>query len=339
MGFRASTMKVTLFGVLLNFGITYVLLSTFSYGILAPLYGTLLSAMLCFFLILANKLSDFTIKLQSSHISKILNFGLQSSVAGFLFYLLDYIDRLILKELVPMSEVGIYSLGSKIAAVITVILIVPFSLIWAPMRMEYASSNNNKEFTVKVFSYLSMVGFILISISILFAEDLMSLVFVNKEFSDAAQVFPVIMLALLFFGFQNIVDFGIYLHKKVFFYSIIALIGIAFNVIMNYWLIPHFGYMVSAYITLFTYLLTTLLIYLVSSYYHQIKYEFARIIIPLFILVIMQFLNVFVGIPNLITFAQKTFIMFILMLTIIIFWLDKSEKLVFKNFIKKLIYK
>ena len=34
-------------------------------------------------------------------------------------------------------------------------------------------NNSNGMITVKVFSYLSMVGFILISISILFAEDLM----------------------------------------------------------------------------------------------------------------------------------------------------------------------
>ena len=114
------------------------------------------------------------------------------------------------------------------------------------------------------------------------------------------------------------------------------LIGIAFNVIMNYWLIPHFGYMVSAYITLFTYFLTTLLIYLVSSYYHQIKYEWVRIIIPLFVVVAMHYLKVYVDITNLITFAQKIFITFTLLLFIIFFWLDKSEKLVFKNFIKKL---
>ena len=328
-------MKVILFGVLLNFGITYVLLSTFSYGILAPLYGTLLSSMLCFFLILANKLSDFTIKLQSSHIIKILSFGLQSSVAGFLFYLLSYLDRLILKELVPMSDVGIYSLGYRIALVINVLVIVPFNLIWAPMRMEYASNNNNQEFTVKVFSYLSIIGFILISISILFAEDLMSLVFVNKEFSSASKVFPVVMLALLIYGFQNIVDFGIYLHKKVFFYSIIALIGIAFNVIMNYWLIPHFGYIASPYIILLTYLLTTLLIYLVSSYYHKIKLEWTRIIIPLFVVVVLYYIIIFVDTSNLITFAPKIVIIVILLLSILFFWFNKHEKIVFKNFIKK----
>jgi O-antigen/teichoic acid export membrane protein len=288
---------------------------------------------------LANKLSDYTIKLHSSHIRKILNFGLQSSVASFLFYLLDYIDRLILKELVPLSDVGIYSLGVKLASVISVILILPFSLIWAPMRMEYATNNNSKEFTVKIFSYLSMVGFIIISISILFAEDIMSLVFINKEFSEAAQVFPVIMLALLFFGFQNILDFGIYLYKKVIFYSLIALIGIAFNVIMNYWLIPYFGYMVSAYITLFTYLLTTLLIYLVSSYYHQIKYEWVRIIIPLFVVIAMYFIKLYLDLTNSFTFAQKILITLTLLLFIIFFWFDKKEKKTIKNFIQDLTQK
>lgn len=329
-------LKVTLFGVFLNFGITYVLLSTFSYGILAPIYGTLFSSMLCFFLLLANKFSELTIRLQSSHLIKILSFGLQTSVASFLLYSLAYIDRFILNELVPVSDVGIYSLGTKIAAVISVMLIVPFSLIWAPMRMEYASNNNNHEFTVKVFSYLSIIGFIIISISILFGEDLMSLVFVNKDFSGATKIFPVIMLALLILGFQNILDFGIYLHKKVFFYSLIALISIAFNVIMNYWLIPHFGYIASAYTSLLTCFLNTLLIYLASSYYHKIKLDWARIIIPLFVIIILYYFINFVLKPNLISLITKIIIEFILMLSVLLFWLNKHEKAIFKNFIKNL---
>lgn len=332
-------MKITIFGVLLNFLITYILLSALSYGLLAPLYGTLVSSMLCFFLILANQIRNLTIILQFTLIRKILNFGLQSSLAGFLFYLLDYIDRLILKDLVPMSDVGIYSLGAKIAAFISIILIVPFSLVWAPMRMEYARNKNNNSFTVKVLSYLSILGFIIISISSLFAEELMSVVFDNKEYSDAAKVFPIIMLALLFLGFQNIVDFGIYLHEKIFFYSIISLISLIFNVTMNYWLIPHFGYIASAYNTLFTYFISTLLVYLISSRYHKIRYEWNRITIPLIIVIAIIFLRINLDISILFTFIQKIGITFISLLFIIFFWLDKSEKeaiiVFYKNKINK----
>lgn len=326
-------MKVTLFGVLLNFGITYILLSTYSYGLLAPLYGTLLSSMLCFFLILVNKLSDFTVKLQSSYTSKILNFGLQASASGFLFYFLDYIDRLILKELVPMSDVGIYSLGYKIAAVINVMLILPFSLIWAPMRMEYVSNNNNQEFTEKIFSYLSMTGFILISISILFAEDLMSLVFVNKEFSDAAKVFPVIMLAFLFYGFQNIIDLGIHLTNKIYFFSIVALIVIAFNVIMNYWLIPYFGYMASAYVTCFTYIISTSLIYLISYRYYKIKLEWYRIWWPLAILIILFYFINYTTTFHSYSLLKKIFIIIFLAFLFVFYWLTKKEQKSIRKFL------
>lgn len=326
-------MKVTLLGVFINFGITYVLLSTLSSGILAPLCGTLVSSILCFFLILVNNISGLTTNLQSSHLRKILSFGLQASVSGFLFYLLSYIDRLILKELVPMSYVGIYSLGSKIAAVINVMLIVPFSLIWAPMRMEYVSNNNNQEFTEKIFSYLSIVGLILILISVLFAQDLMSFVFVNKEFSDASKVFPIIMLALLFLGFQNIVDLGIHLTNKIFFFSVVALIAIVFNVIMNYWLIPHFGYMASAYVMCFTYFISTSLIYLISSHYYKIKLEWSRIGWPFVVLIIMYYFVNFSDFFESYGLLKKLFSMFFLCLAFRFFWLTKKEQKVIGQYL------
>jgi len=326
-------MKITIVGVILNFVITYALLTIFNYGILAPLYGSLISLGTSFIYLLFIKLPDLTLNINSSYIRKILFFGIQFSISGFLFYLLDYVDRLILKELLPMSDVGIYSLGSRIAIVINVLLILPFSLVWAPMRMEYASNNNNQEFTIKIFSYFAIIGFILISISILFGEDLMSLVFVNKEFSSAAKVFPVIMLALLTFGFQNIVDFGMYLHKKVFLYSIIALIGIAFNVIMNYWLIPYFGYMASAYVTFFTYFLTTMLIYFVSCYYYKMKLEWIRIFLPFVVLIVLYYSINFTNIFNLYSFPKRIFIFILFIFIFIFFWLSKREKASIRKFL------
>ena len=148
-----SFMVITLFGVALNFGITYVLLSVFSYGILAPLFGTLFSSTLCFILLFATNLSGLTIRLKSSHIKKIIIFGLQASASGFLFYLLDYVDRLILKDLSSMSDVGVYSLGAKIGALINITLLLPFSLIWSPMRMEYLNEENNKEFSGQILLF------------------------------------------------------------------------------------------------------------------------------------------------------------------------------------------
>jgi O-antigen/teichoic acid export membrane protein len=327
-------MKVTLVGVGLNFGVTYVLLTIFHFGILAPLYGSLLSMSLSFIFLLGIKLPDLTFKLKSYHLTKILYFGFQFSISGLLFYLLDYADRLIIKELLPMADVGIYSLGSRIAIVINVLLIVPFSLIWAPLRMQYASNENNHEFTVKVFSYLAIAGFTLVSMSILFGDDLMALVFINDKYAGASKVFPLIMLALLFYGFQNIVDFGIYLYKKVYFYTIISLIGIFFNVIMNFWLIPYFGYIASAYITFFTYFLTTALIYLASSRYHKMKLEWVRIWSPFIVLIVLYYLVNFSPIFDFYSLLSRITVGIVLVLLIVFYWLTKSEQKVIRDFLK-----
>ena len=193
------------------------------------------------------------------------------------------------------------------------------------MRMEYAR-DNIEELTKKVFSYFVIIGFILVSFSILFGDDLMSFVFVNKEFAGASKVFPIIMLALLFYSFQNIVDFGIYLYKKVIFYSVVALIGIAFNVTMNYWLIPDYGYMASAYVTFFTYFLTSSLIYLVSSYYYKIKFEWSRILFPFFFIIFLYYLTNFTSIFHFNSILKKSFVFVFLLLLFAFYWLNKNEK-------------
>eukprot|EP01133_Synstelium_polycarpum_P004762 gene4762-5549_t len=220
-------MAVTLAGVLINFTITYVLLTKLNYGILAPIYGNLISMGAGFCFLLVRYVSKLTYRLESDHLHQLLKFGLQTSITGLLFYLLDWVDRLIIKDLLPMQDVGIYSLGYRIAA--------------------YAKSKNNNIFMLKVTSYFTVVGCALILLAVLFSGELMTLVFKNKEFSAAATVFPIIMLSILFYGYQNIVDFGIYLHKKIYFYIVVSAFGLIFNVAMNYWLIPHFGYLAAAY--------------------------------------------------------------------------------------------
>lgn len=326
-------MIITLTGVVINFIITYLLLTRFHLGVLAPLYGSFFSMGLCFFYLLILKFSDLTFNIKWNHVKKILSFGLQLSVSGLLFYFLDYVDRLIIKDLLPMSDVGIYSLGCRIGVIINVILILPFSLIWAPIRMQYANSNNQK-FTITVASYLAIIGFIIVAISVLFGEEMMSLIFSNNKYADAAKVFPLIMLSLLFYGFQNIVDFGIYMNNKIYFYIIISLIGIMFNILMNYWLIPHFGFIASAYVTFLTYFITTSLIYLISSKYHKMELEWKRIFIPFVVLITLYYIVNFTTIINYYSLLIKILVAIVLILGVIFCWLSKKEQKILRKFLK-----
>lgn len=327
-------MIVTLAGVLLNFVVTYTLLTSYGFGVLAPLWGSFVSMGLCFIFLFIINFSNLTLKVNPLYYKKIFYFGIQFSVSGLLFYLLDYIDRIIIKELLPMTDVGIYSLGCRIAAVINVVLILPFSLIWAPIRMEHAKNQEHQEFTSKIFSYLALLGFVLVTFAMLFGEDFMTLIFKNNQYKGYTKVFPLIMLSLLFYGFQNILDFGIYLHKKVHFYIIISFIGVIFNVLMNYWLIPYFGYMASAYVTFLTYFITTSLIYFISSKYYVMQLEWNRIIWAFIVLISLYYFLNFTKIFNWHSLTVRISIAFILLVNIAFFWLNRTEQKMIKMFFK-----
>ncbi len=326
--------------VVLNFIITYLLLTKYHYGILAPLYGILWSNGAGFLFLLVKYLKSLTSDIYITHIRNLLVFGLQASVTGLLFYLVDWVDRLIIKDLLPMSDVGIYSLGYRLGSVMNVLLITPFSMIWAPIRMQYVNNKNNREFISKVSSYFAMVGFIFILIAILFGKQLMNLFFTNKEYANAVRIFPIIMLSTLFFGFQNILDLGIYLHRKVHFYIIISIIGLIFNILMNYWLIRIFGYIAAAYVSLLTYALTTGLIFLVSSKYYKLELEWGRIVWPLIVLILIYYVDYY-GLLN--TPLELLYKLIVLLVTIFLFlkfWITKTEldslKLILSNYKSKI---
>ncbi len=317
---------VTVTGVCINFIVTYVLLKQYHYGIMAPILGTLFSNLASFGFLFIYYFNKLVGSVHISNIKLLLFFGLQSSITGILYFLLDWVDRLIIKNLLPMSDVGVYSLGYRIGSMINVLLIVPFSLVWAPLRMQYAKNENNRLFVQQITSYFIMLGMIFVFLATLFSDVFMNIFFSNKDFSGADMVFPITMLATLTFGLQNIVDFGIYYHKKLYYYIIISAIGLIFNVTMNYLFIPKFGYISAAYVTLFTYLLTTCLIYIASNRYYKIEFDWKRIVIPLLIVLLGYF-----SVHNTNLFyeygvGKKLVVLILTLMLIIKYWLRVPEK-------------
>lgn len=314
---------ITISGVLVNFIVTYSLLSKFNYGILAPIYGMLTSNALLFFILILIKIKNLTKKLEVDHFKLILSFGIQSSIAGLSFYLLEWIDRLIINELLNLNDVGIYSLGYKLGAIINILIVVPFSLVWGPMRMQYVKSEALPFYTVKVISYYTLTGVFVLSATILFGEDILNIFFTNKSYSNSVLIVPIIMFSLFFYGYQNIIDFGIYINNKIYYFTLVGVVLILVNVVLNFWLIPLFGYMAAAYITLFTYVLSSSIIYLISNFYYPIKIEFIRVFSALIIIPILYYLVNFSGGLN---FSIRIIIALIISLMFYTLWLNKTER-------------
>ena len=164
-------------------------------------------------------------------------------------------DRVMIKRYIGASEAGIYSFTYNISLVINIITtsinnaIVPYTY----EKLKNRDYKNLKK--ISVFLVL-MIGGMCLAFSAI-APELLK-IFATEEYYDAVYLVPVISLSsyftFLFTLFAN-VEFFFEANK---FITMASITGAVVNVILNYVLMPIFGYYAAGYTTLFCYILFSL---------------------------------------------------------------------------------
>ena len=164
-------------------------------------------------------------------------------------------DRVMIKKYIGASEAGIYSFTYNISLVINIITtsinnaIVPYTY----EKLKNRDYKNLKK--ISVFLVL-MIGGMCLAFSAV-APELLKL-FATEEYYEAVYLVPVISLSsyftFLFTLFAN-VEFFFEANK---FITMASITGAVVNVILNYVLMPIFGYYAAGYTTLFCYILFSL---------------------------------------------------------------------------------
>lgn len=206
-----------------------------------------------------------------------LKFSFPIVLTGFIYYLIDLADRLVLNYYLDANLVGIYSFGYKIGMLIHLFFIVPFGMVYHTLRMEMVNKKNETLFVSSIISFFIITGLIII---ILFLSNLnlfYYLFFTKNGYFESLKVVPFIMLGHLFYGLVSILDHGIYLSKKSFHYIWINILTLVFNLALNFLFIPIYGMMGAAYATTITYLFMALLILFVSSRYFKFSIGYYKI--------------------------------------------------------------
>lgn len=268
----------TLISLLLNFSITITLLSKIGAGIISPFVGQTVTQIILFIALFWHERHSITLKYSKRHYSIIFLFGMQIILNSFLAYIYECSDKMIMKEMLTIEDVGAYSLSNRIGSVFKILIYMPFVLIWIPLRMEFKESADNKTFISKINSYYTIFGSIFIVICMVWGYDILKVLFPQEEYAISLMLYPICLLANLFFGFQSIYDFGIYINNKLYYQSIICVMMLIFNVVMNILLLPKFGMTASACIFLATYILTAALLLLVSNRYYTLPIEWGKML-------------------------------------------------------------
>lgn len=325
---------VTVGGLLINFAITFSLLYFSDIKLCAPFVGQLVSNFFIAILLLYYVKDSLTFNISKNTYKVILSFGVQVCLSSLLLYAYQSVDKVVMKECLSIADVGIYSLAYRIGSVVYILLILPFALIWAPMRMQYRSSPDNVSFIGKITSYFTLACFLFIVLCMLWGYNILKMLFPQENYNEALNMFPLIMMGFVFNGYLSIFDFGVYISNNLKYYNLILLCCTLFNIGMNLWLLPIFGMKVAAYIFILTYLLSSMLLLFVSNKFVHIPLEWGR----LTILYVLGFVSYFIFYEADFIFTNmylfKLFYTIMVLMVVWITWLNNSEKIKITSIIK-----
>jgi O-antigen/teichoic acid export membrane protein len=272
---------LNLASLILTTALIFVLIAVMKLGVMAPILGSLIIQVLLFGLLLFMMRNYLVLDYHKAEVKIQLMYGFPQMISALGYYLLNWVDRLFINRYCTLDEVGIYSLGHKLGMIIHIILIIPFSQIWAPMRLEYRHDADARKFSELVLTYYFIIGFFFtVGISV-FARELLIIMAGRPEYLPAYKVVPLVMLAHLFYGTINIVDSGLIFERKVSYHAYLFFLTLVINIMLNYLLIPYWGYMAAAYSTLISYMILVVSVIYLSNKLYAIPCEVKRVLLLL----------------------------------------------------------
>ena len=307
----------------------------FNYGA----FGAILSSFISSLLFLLITFYFFNKKRYVFHFShklakKLINYGLPLIGATAAIWFYSSSDRYIILHFHNLTEVGIFSISSKLVQVLAM-LNIAIQMSFSPhMLKNYEqdksiNKSKSKNFMSKswhIFLYVSITMAVVLSI---FCTNIIAFM-LNEEYLTAS-------LAVPFLGFSKILSQsiqmatpGIFLKNKTKYFGIILPICAVLNIIMNFILIPRFGFIGAAFSTFCIHILQFSILFFISQKLFYIDYKILLSSLYILIGVLISIIIPFYEIFSIFTFSalQKTLICIIVLVTPLYFSNFSFDKLI-----------
>jgi len=313
--FISISLSKFIIGTLLKLVFVVVLLKG-AYG--AMLAGLIVSVMY-FPLFLWFSLRIINISFDKNILNESLNFSIPLLPVIISAFVLNLSDRIFLERYYTLSEVGIYSLGYNLTAVILLIA-SSFDRAFEPTFYRIANSSaTNTSKKNRIAKYLNIyitIVLILCFCIALFSKEIVNIL-VDQRYWEAYKITMLISLAYVIGISSGVLNKMIYQDKKTKLVMYIDVTGACINIILNFIFIPKYGMYGAAMTTILAVIFIFLLKILAASKCFFIPIRWIKISTQLFILSLLT-----IAIYNLLSDASlyysiliKSAILIIILLT------------------------
>ncbi len=239
-------------------------------------------ASLCSFALLSPLAFKIHFDFDTELFKKMLKYAWPLIFVGLAGIVNETLDRTLLKRLLPDAEGsyqnGIYGAFYKLTMVMTM-FVQAYRFAAEPLFFkQQEGEESNRMYAVVMYWFIGVCSFIFLA-CMFWIEDLAHLFIKRKEFFDnpnGLYIVPILLMANLFLGVYYNLSIWYRFTNNTQKGALIAGGGAIVTIILNVALIPNYGFVACAWITLLVYASMTIVSYFMSRVYYPVPYTVGK---------------------------------------------------------------
>lgn len=237
---------------------------------LSKIVSSGITVLIAIFLFKNNIRFSFSSKIAMS----LLKYGIPLVPASIAFWVLSAADRYFLNTYFSVYEIGLYSVGLKIATIAS-LFVSSIQMAWGPFSMSIKNDENCNDTYSKIF-YLYIVFAGILVLFIMSIAKVVVFYFATPKYVAGASVVGILSLSIVIQGLFYIVSVGLSIVKKTHLISVIFIISACSNVLLNILLVPQKGIIGAAIANTSSNIISTVGVLLLSQKFYFIDYNFKK---------------------------------------------------------------
>ncbi len=319
---------------LVSAGTTVTLVLVFDSGVIGVFYGLLVGGIIGSLMAWYCARHSYKLIFNWGKCKELLSFSSPLVPSGIAVFVSLYIDRFAIKELMTLSDVGLFGVGYRIASVVWLLLFGFQSALTTLVFHNYRKATTPNELA-RIFRYFLALMLPIILGLAMFSLDVLRIL-TTPVYYPAWQVIPLLAAAI---SLSSMVIFapGLELAKKTPYVAAISIATALLNTALNFALVPFLGIKGAALATLTSAAVSFSLYMILSQKLYFVPHQWGRITLSTVVTIFLALLGISVGIgtelPSIITVSIRVFLMASSIL--LLAWLLVGTREV-KNLIKSL---
>lgn len=266
--------SISIIHSLLNIGLTVILVLVYDQGINGVFQAAIIVNPIILIIQAIVLKKEYKFQFNRKQLKRLFTFSYPLIPAALAYIFLNLTDRIFINDYLTKDDLGVYSIGSKFASVVSLV-VFGFSSAMAPLFYQKYKDESIKPQVTFMFETFWAIGLLAVFILSIFSYETL-LVFTQKEYYGASEIMPLLYFSVLFTAL-GMFGPGLHLYSKTKLIAVIVIISASLNILLNYIFITKFQLVGAATSTVICSLINFGTLFLVGRKYYTFPIRWKRI--------------------------------------------------------------